>query len=166
MHGRGVVDMKCGTAASVWTYVYLHRLRERLRGRLTLTCVSDEETGGTWGAKWLVETFPDEFRGDCVLNGEPIEPEHDPLRREGHAAHRDRDRRTPGAHAAYTHHEPQRHPHRQRARRATSTRSRTWAFAQDEAVRAAIERERPAMDAALGAGASGILDRVTVSRRA
>jgi len=50
VHGRGVVDMKCGTAASVWTYIYLHRLREQLKGRLTLTCVSDEETGGTWGA--------------------------------------------------------------------------------------------------------------------
>src|SRR5215467_1181568 len=74
VHGRGVVDMKCGTAASVWTYIYLHRLREELAGRLTLTCVSDEETGGTWGAKWLIDTFPDEFRGDCVLNAEPSTP--------------------------------------------------------------------------------------------
>ena len=47
IHGRGVVDMKCGTAASVWTYIYLHRLRDRIAGRLALTCVSDEETGGT-----------------------------------------------------------------------------------------------------------------------
>ena len=23
VHGRGVVDMKCGTAASIWTYIYL-----------------------------------------------------------------------------------------------------------------------------------------------
>jgi succinyl-diaminopimelate desuccinylase len=74
VHGRGVVDMKCGTAASVWTYIYLHRLRDQLAGRLTLTCVSDEETGGTCGAKWLIDTFPDEFRGDCVLNGEPSTP--------------------------------------------------------------------------------------------
>ena len=74
VHGRGVVDMKCGTAASVWTYIYLHRLREELAGRLTLTCVSDEETGGTWGAKWLIDTFPGEFRGDCVLNAEPSTP--------------------------------------------------------------------------------------------
>ena len=58
VHGRGVADMKCGTSASIWTYIYLHRLREELGGRLTLTCVSDEETGGTWGAKWLVDTFP------------------------------------------------------------------------------------------------------------
>ena len=66
--------MKCGTSASIWTYIYLHRLREELGGRLTLTCVSDEETGGTWGAKWLVENFPEEFRGDCMLNGEPSVP--------------------------------------------------------------------------------------------
>jgi succinyl-diaminopimelate desuccinylase len=71
IHGRGVVDMKCGTAASIWTYIYLHRLRDKLKGKLTLTCVSDEEIGGTWGAKWLVDTFPGEFRGDCMLNGEP-----------------------------------------------------------------------------------------------
>jgi succinyl-diaminopimelate desuccinylase len=37
VHGRGVVDIKCGTAASVWTYIYLHRLHDRLKGRLTLT---------------------------------------------------------------------------------------------------------------------------------
>src|SRR5262249_10757096 len=72
--GRGVGDMNCGTAASVWTYISLTRLREELAGRLTLTCVSDEETGGTWGAKWLIDEFGDEFRGDCVLNGEPSTP--------------------------------------------------------------------------------------------
>ena len=32
VHGRGVVDMKCGTAASVWTYIYLHRLRDSCAG--------------------------------------------------------------------------------------------------------------------------------------
>ncbi|BBK42114.1 peptidase [Allostella vacuolata] len=71
VYGRGAADMKCGTTASIMTYRYLHRLRDQLKGRLTLTVVSDEETGGRWGTKYLMETCPDEVLGDCCLNGEP-----------------------------------------------------------------------------------------------
>ena len=161
VHGRGVVDMKCGTAASVWTYLYLHRLRERLRGRLTLTCVSDEETGGTWGAKWLVDTFPDEFRGDCVLNGEPSTPGTIRFGEKG-TLRIVVDVRTPGAHAAYT------HMSRNAIRIASEIVRELYALEdidvpQSEDVRAAVERGRAAMDAALGQGAGRILDRVTVS---
>ena len=161
VHGRGVTDMKCGTAASVWTYVYLHRLREQLNGRLTLTCVSDEETGGTWGAKWLIDTFPDEFRGDCVLNGEPSTPgtircgEKGTLRVVFEVS-------TPGAHAAYTH----------LSRNAIAIASaivrdlytlEEIAVSQPSDIRHAIEQSRATMDTVLGAGAGRILDRVTVS---
>jgi succinyl-diaminopimelate desuccinylase len=161
VHGRGVTDMKCGTAASVWTYVYLHRLREHLNGRLTLTCVSDEETGGTWGAKWLIDTFPDEFRGDCVLNGEPSTPgtirfgEKGTLRVVFEVS-------TPGAHAAYTH----------LSRNAIAIMSaivrdlhalEDMAVPQPADIRHAIEQSRATMDTVLGAGAGHILDRVTVS---
>jgi succinyl-diaminopimelate desuccinylase len=97
--------MKCGTSASAWTYIYLHRLRDRLSGRLTLTCVSDEETGGTWGAKWLVDTFPDEFRGDCMLNGEPSVPNMIRFGEKGTLRVVFKID-TPGAHAAYTHLSP------------------------------------------------------------
>jgi succinyl-diaminopimelate desuccinylase len=161
VHGRGVVDMKCGTAASVWTYLYLYRLRERLRGRLTLTCVSDEETGGTWGAKWLVDTFPDEFRGDCVLNGEPSTPGTIRFGEKG-TLRIVIDVRTPGAHAAYT------HMSRNAIRIASEIVRDLYALEdmdvpQSEDVRAAVERGRAAMNAALGQGAGRILDRVTVS---
>ena len=71
IYGRGVADMKCGTMASVLTYRYLHRVRDRLPGRLTLTCVSDEETGGRWGTRYLMENHREEVLGDCCLNGEP-----------------------------------------------------------------------------------------------
>jgi succinyl-diaminopimelate desuccinylase len=161
VHGRGVVDMKCGTAASVWTYVYLHRLREKLKGKLTLTCVSDEETGGTWGAKWLVDTFADDFRGDCMLNGEPSTPstirfgEKGTLRVVFEIA-------TPGAHAAYTHMS-------KNAIRVAADLVRDLYALEDlpvplsEDVRHAIETGRAVMDRALGEGAGRILDRVTVS---
>ena len=74
VHGRGTVDMKCGTTASIWAYRYLSALAGDLRGRLTLTLVSDEETGGRWGSGYLVERHPDLVLGDCLLNAEPSSP--------------------------------------------------------------------------------------------
>jgi len=99
--GRGAVDMKCGTTASLFGYAYLHRLRDRFPGRLTLAAVSDEETFGPWGARYLVEHHP-EVHGDCCLNGEPSDAltirfgEKGPLWLKFTV-------RTPGAHAAYPH---------------------------------------------------------------
>ena len=69
--GRGVVDMKCGTTASIFAYHYLSRLIRHWHGKLTLTVVSDEETGGYWGSDYLLREHGDECLGDCVLNGEP-----------------------------------------------------------------------------------------------
>ena len=71
VYGRGTVDMKCGTTALLFVFAYLHRLRAELPGKVTLTIVSDEETGGKWGADWLVRNCADEVLGDCVLNTEP-----------------------------------------------------------------------------------------------
>lgn len=165
VHGRGVADMKCGTAASVWTYILLHRLRgclgDRLPGRLTLTCVSDEETGGTWGAKWLLDTFPDECRGDCCLNGEPSTPglirfgEKGTLRLVIEVD-------TPGAHAAYT------HLSRNAIGLACELVRELYTLegmpvVQPEEVRAAIEASRSGIEQALGRGGGDILNRVTVS---
>jgi len=71
LFGRGAADMKTGTAAGVAAFAWLHGLRQHLGGRLTLTAVSDEQTGGRWGTRWLMETLRDEVLGDCCLNGEP-----------------------------------------------------------------------------------------------
>ena len=71
--GRGAADMKCGTTASIFTYLYLSRIRDQLKGRLTLTAVSDEETFGPYGARHLIANHP-EVHGDCCLNGEPSGP--------------------------------------------------------------------------------------------
>ena len=54
IYGRGACDMKCGTTASVFTFLYLRELRDELRGRLTLSAVSDEETFGPYGARYPV----------------------------------------------------------------------------------------------------------------
>jgi succinyl-diaminopimelate desuccinylase len=161
VHGRGVVDMKCGTAASVWTYIYLHRLRQQLGGRLTLTCVSDEETGGTWGAKWLVDTFPDEFRGDCVLNGEPSTPSMVRFGEKG-TLRLVFEIDTPGAHGAYT------HASKNAIKIASDLiqdlyRLEDLPVSQPNDIQRAIAASLPAMERALGRGSGGILNRYTVS---
>ncbi len=99
--GRGSVDMKCGTTASVFTFAYLHSIRDRLKGKVTLTVVSDEETGGRWGSGYLVENHP-EVLGDCVLNGEPSSRHTVRFGEKGIFWLRFRVK-TPGAHAAYPH---------------------------------------------------------------
>ena len=72
--GTGCSDMKQGTASLVAIYAWLHALREQANGRLTLTAVSDEETFGPNGARYLVEHHAGEVLGDCLLNAEPGAP--------------------------------------------------------------------------------------------
>ncbi|MBV9785466.1 MAG: M20/M25/M40 family metallo-hydrolase, partial [Acidisphaera sp.] len=71
IYGRGAADMKAGTAAGVLAFAALHGLRDHLKGRLTLTAVSDEESGGRFGTAYLLDTMPEAVTGDCCLNGEP-----------------------------------------------------------------------------------------------
>ena len=156
--GRGAADMKCGTSASIMTYRYLHRLKDRLNGKLTLTCVSDEQTSGPWGSRYLMEHHP-ELHGDCCLNGEPSSPytvrfgEKGPLWLEFTV-------RTRGSHGAYTH----------LSESATKIAARfigeLEAVTEVEVnvphnVGAALARAREAIDRAQGAGSADILPRIT-----
>ena len=70
IYGRGVADMKVGTTASIFTYAYLYRLSDQLKGKLTLTAVSDEETFGPFGARYLMEHHP-EVHGVVGLHHHP-----------------------------------------------------------------------------------------------
>lgn len=160
LYGRGAADMKTGTTASIMTYRLLHRIKERLKGRLTLTCVSDEETFGPWGARHLMEHHP-EVHGDCLLNGEPGSPysirfgEKGPLWLEFTV-------RTPGAHGAYTHY-------------SKSATKIALQLAHDleavtliepkvsDNIRAALEQGRATMDKAMGSGAADTVSAVTLN---
>jgi acetylornithine deacetylase/succinyl-diaminopimelate desuccinylase-like protein len=68
--GRGAVDMKDMDA------MILAVLRQRLaEGRkpardVVVAFVADEEAGGTWGARWLVDNHPGEFDGVTEAIGE------------------------------------------------------------------------------------------------
>lgn len=68
IYGRGAGDMKGGLAALLYSYVKL--AKSTLEGKLTFTGTSDEETGGEWGALWLLDNYQG-ILGDAVLNGEP-----------------------------------------------------------------------------------------------
>ena len=160
LYGRGAADMKTGTTASIMTYRLLHRIKERLKGRLTLTAVSDEETFGPWGARYLMEHHP-EVHGDCLLNGEPGSPysirfgEKGPLWLEFTV-------RTPGAHGAYTHY-------------SKSATKLAFELARDleavteiepevsDNIRAALDQGRATMEKAMGTGAADTVSAVTLN---
>jgi len=105
IYGRGVADMKVGTTASILTYIYLQRLKESLKGKLTLTVVSDEETLGPNGANHLFDKYEDEITGTSCLNGEPSSQYTIRFGEKGAAWVRF-SINTPGGHGAY----PQRSP--------------------------------------------------------
>jgi acetylornithine deacetylase/succinyl-diaminopimelate desuccinylase-like protein len=68
--GRGAIDMKDMDAMML--AVVRHRLREgRPPARdILLVFTADEEAGGTWGARWLVDNHPDLFEGVTEAVGE------------------------------------------------------------------------------------------------
>jgi succinyl-diaminopimelate desuccinylase len=146
LFGTGASDMKQGTASLVAVFCWLHAMRGRLAGRLTLTAVSDEETFGPNGARFLVENHASEVLGDCLLNAEPGAPttvrfgEKSPL----WVAI---DVETMGCHGAYTH-------------KSASATKIAAAIIEDLAELEAIEVSLPpAVAAAIAAGAAEI-DRV------
>jgi acetylornithine deacetylase/succinyl-diaminopimelate desuccinylase-like protein len=67
--GRGALDMKSQVAAEA---VAAHALANQgwrpQTGHLKLVFVSDEETGGELGARWLTTQHPDRVRCDLLLN--------------------------------------------------------------------------------------------------
>jgi len=67
--GRGAIDMKSQVAAEAVGAVALASSGWRpARGQLRLMFVSDEETGGGLGARWLSEQHPDKVRCDMLIN--------------------------------------------------------------------------------------------------
>ncbi|MET4578937.1 ArgE/DapE family deacylase [Ottowia thiooxydans] len=73
LYGRGAGDMKSGIAILVTVVRELAQKQSQMQGELVLTLVSDEETGGTWGTRWLLANVP-ESRGDYLLNADAGHP--------------------------------------------------------------------------------------------
>jgi acetylornithine deacetylase/succinyl-diaminopimelate desuccinylase-like protein len=70
LYGRGAVDMKGFAGSVVAVARELARSGVIPRRDLVLAFLSDEEAGGVWGAKWLVENRPELFAGVTEAIGE------------------------------------------------------------------------------------------------
>jgi succinyl-diaminopimelate desuccinylase len=153
--------MKCGTAAIVRTFAYLHDVADRLKGRLTLTCVSDEETVGPWGARWLVANRGEEVLGDCLLSAEAT-GRHAIYFAERGVFWLTVTIKTPGNHGAYGHVTPS-------ASRMGAALIADLAEIEriegklSDNVAAVLDRAGTSIDVSHGPGAAGILNRVTLN---
>jgi acetylornithine deacetylase/succinyl-diaminopimelate desuccinylase-like protein len=68
--GRGALDMKGGIAMMLSAVLRAKAEDVKLPGNIVLTIVSDEESGGDFGSKYLVEEHPALFRGIRYAIGE------------------------------------------------------------------------------------------------
>ncbi len=65
--GRGTVDMKQMVTMNVMSIILFKRLATRLKRDIIFTAVADEETGGAWGSKYLVDNYADKVRAEYCL---------------------------------------------------------------------------------------------------
>jgi acetylornithine deacetylase/succinyl-diaminopimelate desuccinylase-like protein len=73
LYGRGVSDMKGGIAASLLAARMLAKHRDAWCGEIVITLAGDEETMGSLGTRWLLETVP-EAKGDAMICGDVGSP--------------------------------------------------------------------------------------------
>ena len=161
--GRGTVDMKAGTTAALFAYIYVSRLIRTMPGRLTLTIVSDEETGGRWGSEYLTEHMRGEVLGDCFINSEPSSI-HTLRFAEKAMFWLTLKVRTAGGHGAYPH--LSRSATRIAAEVATKLAEVETVKARvPEAVAVHLARDdvRAAIDRGLGVGAADVAGRATLN---
>jgi len=71
LFGRGSSDMKGGLVAMIYAVKTLGGLSDELTGRVGLTIVPDEETGGTLGSRYLAEMGLLGRNGIGMLTAEP-----------------------------------------------------------------------------------------------
>ncbi|MBM4445385.1 MAG: M20/M25/M40 family metallo-hydrolase [Chloroflexi bacterium] len=65
--GRGALDMKQMVTMSLVCMLLFKRLGVRFKRDIIFTAVADEETGGTHGAKYLVDNHADRIRAEYCL---------------------------------------------------------------------------------------------------
>jgi acetylornithine deacetylase/succinyl-diaminopimelate desuccinylase-like protein len=69
VYGRGAVDAKGLGVAQLAAFIALHRAQAELRRNVVFLAVADEETGGTEGARFLLDARPALWsRAEAVLN--------------------------------------------------------------------------------------------------
>ena len=73
LYGRGVSDMKGGIACSMWAFMMMAQRRDDWSGELVLTLAGDEESMGSHGTQFLLETVP-HAAGDAMICGDAGSP--------------------------------------------------------------------------------------------
>ncbi|WP_027584357.1 M20/M25/M40 family metallo-hydrolase [Bradyrhizobium sp. Ai1a-2] len=67
IYGRGALDLKGLCVVQMLTLIQLRRARIPLERDVVLLVVADEETGGRFGAEWILAQRPDLLDSDVVL---------------------------------------------------------------------------------------------------
>jgi len=68
IYGRGALDCKDLLAAEVSAALQLAATGKPLNGELIVVAAADEETGGSLGAKYLVENYLEKLQADFAIN--------------------------------------------------------------------------------------------------
>ena len=68
LYGRGVIDDKGMVAAEAVTMLWLKRLGIALDRDVILLAECDEESGGKWGVRWMIENHLDAIRAEFAIN--------------------------------------------------------------------------------------------------
>lgn len=78
IYGRGADDDKADVVAHCMALILLARANARLSGEMVCLAAGDEESGGRWGAGWVVEHFPEMVRAEVAINEGGGSPLHTP----------------------------------------------------------------------------------------
>jgi acetylornithine deacetylase/succinyl-diaminopimelate desuccinylase-like protein len=68
IYGRGAIDMKGKGVAELMAMLLLKRHHVPLKRDVIFLATADEEIGGRWGVKWMLEQEPRLKEAACVLN--------------------------------------------------------------------------------------------------
>jgi acetylornithine deacetylase/succinyl-diaminopimelate desuccinylase-like protein len=68
VYGRGALDMKGQGITELMSLLLLKRHRIPLKRDVIFLATADEEVGGRWGTKWMLEHVPRLKEAACVLN--------------------------------------------------------------------------------------------------
>ncbi|MEP7200663.1 MAG: M20/M25/M40 family metallo-hydrolase [Chloroflexota bacterium] len=68
IYARGALDMKNTVAIEALVFMLLKRMSVKLKRDVIFMANADEEAGGIYGAKWMVDNHPDLIRAEYGLN--------------------------------------------------------------------------------------------------
>jgi acetylornithine deacetylase/succinyl-diaminopimelate desuccinylase-like protein len=66
--GRGSLDIKDLTSMELMALLLAKRVNLKLKRDVVLAAAADEEAGGTYGVKWLIQNHFDEIRAEYAIN--------------------------------------------------------------------------------------------------